>query len=65
MICVLVILAALLKYRPKEGIIGPGVTHIITNKPFVTLVRLQTALLTLTVTLGVNLEEILELLEIH
>ena len=36
----MIVLSIVLKYRPKEGIIGPGVGSIITNKPFISLVRL-------------------------
>jgi hypothetical protein len=65
LVSLLLILALILRYQPKEGIIGPGVGSILSNKPFITLARLQTCLLTLTVALGVNLEEILLSLDIH
>ena len=58
-------LAFALHYQPKEGSFGSGTIEILQNKPFISLVRIQTSLLTLTVSLGVNLEEILEILNFH
>ncbi len=37
---ILLLLSIGLKYRPKEGVLGPGVSFIMSNKPFVSLVRL-------------------------